>query len=130
MPDLNPSFSSVSRSDLFQAQIDKLEALGHRPLNADVLNDFDAETEQLLTDTFGGSNRMVETYKYAAMGEAETMVNLPESAQEEVSQDVPKKALQQRRQVLEGCLSELHDAETREEKALAGEDREDPPMMS
>ncbi len=34
----------------------------------------------------------------------------PESAQEESVQDLPRKAIQQRRQVLEGCLTELRSA--------------------
>ena len=65
---------------------------------------------------------------YATLAEAETLVNLPESAQEQSAQDLPKKAIQQRRQVLEGIISELHDVEGNETAALTGEDHEDPPM--
>jgi hypothetical protein len=72
----------------------------------------------------------LEAYRYATMAEAESVVNLPESAQEEAAQDLPKKAIQQRRQVLEGCRSEFEEVEVKEAQALAGEDHEDPPGMS
>jgi hypothetical protein len=129
MPHTNASFSPMSRAEQLQAQIDKLEALGHQPIDAHALAEFDAETEQLLSSTFGVTTR-TETYKYATLAEAETMVNLPEEAQEPLTQDLPKKALQQRRQVLEGCLSEVQEAESKETEVLTGEDHEDPPGMS
>jgi hypothetical protein len=47
-------------------------------------------------------------------------VNLPESAQEESVQDLPRKAIQQRRQVLEGCLAELRSAKETEAAGLKG----------
>ena len=129
MPNTNASFSPVTRASQFQAQMKKLEALGHRQATDQELAQFDEETEQLLIHTFGTSDKRIETYKYASLGEAETLVNLPESAQEQTTQDVPKKAIQQRRQVLEGIVSELQNSEETEEKALTGEDHEDPPMM-
>ena len=58
------------------------------------------------------------------------MVNLPEEAQETLEVDLPKKSLQQRRQVLLGILSELEEIEDAEEDALTGEDHEDPPGIS
>jgi hypothetical protein len=53
---------------------------------------------------------------------------MPESAQEQSAQDLPKKALQQRRQVLEGIMSEFQDVEGKENEVLTGEDHEDPPL--
>jgi hypothetical protein len=129
MPNTNSSFSPESRTDKIQAQIDKLETFGHQQIDTRALAQFDAETEQLLSNTFGPESNRTETYKYATLAEAETMVNMPEEAQESPAQDLPKKALQQRRQVLEGCLSELRDAESKEAEVLTGEDHEDPPMM-
>jgi hypothetical protein len=120
MPDTNSSFSPVTRTERFQSQMEKLEALSHGKMNARALAEFDAETEQLLTSTYGAINERIETYKYATMAEAEGMVNLPESAQEVSAQDLPKKAIQQRRQVLEGCLSELQEAEVKEADVLTG----------
>ena len=58
------------------------------------------------------------------------MVNLPESAQEPLTRDVPKKALQQRRHVLQSILSEMEQLEDKEGEVLTGEDREDPPGLS
>ena len=129
MPDTNASFSP-SRSERLQSQIDKLETLSHPQLDFSKLADFDVETEQLLSQTFGETDRKLETYKYATMGEAASLVNLPEAAQEASDQDTPQKAIQQRRQVFEGCLSELREVEDKETEALAGEDHEDPPGMS
>jgi hypothetical protein len=119
-----------SRSHALQAQIKKLESLSHRPLDASALAQFDEETETLIQSLFGIRHPQLETYKYAKLGEAAVIVNLPESAQEESAQNVPRKAIQQRRQVLEACLSELRPAEEAETSALMGEDREDPPGMS
>jgi hypothetical protein len=132
MPNTNASYTPESRSHRIQAQIDKLEDLCHRPsmVSPSMLADFDSETEDLLVTLFGANNRRVETYKYATMGEAETMVNMPEEAQEPMAQDIPLKSIQQRRQVLEGCLTDLDDREAREVQALTGEDHEDPPGMS
>lgn len=130
MPQTNASFSPMSRSEQLQAQMDKLEALGYQPIDTRTLAEFDAETEQLLSHTFGVTSTRTETYKYATLAEAETMVNLPEEAQEPLAQDLPKKALQQRRQALEGCVSDLREAESKETEVLTGEDHEDPPGMS
>ena len=57
------------------------------------------------------------------------MVNLPESAQEPLAKDLPKTAVQQRRQVLLGILTEMQDMEAKEVSMLVGEDREDPPNI-
>ena len=129
MPNTNSSFAPITRSSQFQAQIEKLEVLGKAQAGEQEFAQFDEETEQLLVRNFGTSDARVEAYKYASLGEAETLVNLPESAQEAIAQDIPKKAIQQRRQVLEGIISELQSAEATEEKALTGEDHEDPPSL-
>ena len=128
MPNTNSSFSPITRTTQFQAQLEKLEALAHRQTNDQELAQFDDETEQLLAQNFGPADTRLETYKYATLAEAETLVNLPESAQEQSAQDLPKKAIQQRRQVLEGIISEFQDTEAVENNALTGEDHEDPPM--
>jgi hypothetical protein len=56
-------------------------------------------------------------------------VNLPESAQKPIAKDLPKTALQQRRQVLLGILTEVEELEAKEATVLTGEDREDPPSV-
>jgi hypothetical protein len=75
------------------------------------------------------SHKYVEAYKYATVAEAEALVNLPESAQEPLAKDLPKTAVQQRRQVLLGILTEMQDMEAKEVSMLTGEDREDPPNI-
>src|SRR5579884_619431 len=95
MPNTNSSFSPLTRSHRFRAQIEKLESLTTR-LRGDerALEQFDAETEELIAETFGGGDEHVEAYRYAVVGDAEQIVNLPESAQEPAAQDLPKKAIQ------------------------------------
>ena len=127
---LNPSFNAGSRSEAFQNQIRKLEAMTQGQPKATALGDFDDETEQMILNMYGNSHPHLEAYKYAVLGEAETMINLPEQAQEDAAVDTPRKAVQQRRQVLEGILSDLQTAEAEEAVALTGEDHEDPPGHS
>jgi len=128
MPNTNSSFSPITRTTQLHAQLEKLESLGHRLANDRELAQFDNETEELLGRQFGPADARLEAYKYATLAEAETLVNMPESAQEQSAQDLPKKALQQRRQVLEGIISELRDMEGKENEVLTGEDHEDPPL--
>ena len=129
MPNTNASFSPQMRSDELKTQIDKLEALDHRAPVQPTLETFDAETEALLGRFYGKDHRYVEAYQYARLAEAEAVVNLPESAQEPTAQDLPKTALQQRRQLLLSILTEMQDLETKEVAALTGEDHEDPPSI-
>ncbi len=56
-------------------------------------------------------------------------MNLPQLAQLEPDLDDFKKSLQQRRQLLLGCIAEHREAESTEAEALMGEDREDPPAL-
>lgn len=128
MPNTNASFTPETRSERIKTQLEKLEGIGHQAASKSRFDAFDVETEELIGTLYGKSHKYVEAYKYASLGEAEAMVNLPESAQEPTTRDVPQKAVQQRRQVLQGILSELTDMEGKEEEALAGEDHEDPPM--
>jgi hypothetical protein len=126
----NGSFRPHLRSDEIRVQIEKLERLDHRAPVLPTLSDFDRETEELLVRLYGEANQYLQTYKYASFGDAEALVNLPESAQEPLAQDRPKTAIQQRRQVLLGIVADMSESETRETDALMGEDREDPPGYS
>lgn len=129
MPNTNASFTPRMRSDEVKTQIGKLEALDHRAPVHPTLESFDTETEALLGRLYGESNRYLETYKYATVAETEALVNLPESAQEPMAKDLPKTALQQRRQVLLGILTDMQDMEAKEVAMLTGEDHEDPPSI-
>lgn len=122
--------STQSRSDGLKAQIDKLEGLAHHTVVNPAFDLFDADTEDMLIKIYGANHRYVKSYKYATVGEAEAMVNLPQSAQEPTARDIPKKGLQQRRQVLQSILTDLQPLEAQETESLTGEDREDPPGPS
>ena len=92
---------------VFSAQIRKLEAFRHGLVDSTALDEFDAETEQLILRTFREDTHLLEAYGLAIMGEAENIVNIPQQAQEDAAQDLPRMAIEQRRQVLEACLAEL-----------------------
>ena len=129
MPNTNASFSPRMRSHELKEQIGKLEDLNHRAPVLPTLEVFDAETEALLGRLYGEGHKYVEAYKSATIGESEALVNLPESAQEPMAKDLPKTAVQQRRQILLGILTEMQDMEAKEVSMLTGEDHEDPPNI-
>jgi CBS domain-containing protein len=78
-----------------------------RRSNAESLAEFDLATEQLLSAIFGEASDIVEAYEYAKVGEAASLINLPEEAQESGTQDIDRESLQQRKRVLESAVSEL-----------------------
>ena len=130
MVEVNSPYQAESRTDTLKARIGMLERLAHHTVVNPAFDEFDAETEEVLIKIYGTSHKYVESYKYATVGEAEAIVNLPESAQEPLTQDTPKKGLQQRRQVLQTVLADLQILEKEEVELLTGEDREDPPGPS
>jgi hypothetical protein len=130
MVEVNSPYRAESRSDNLKARIGMLERLAHHTVVNPTFDQFDAETEEVLIKIYGASHKFVEAYKYATVGEAEALVNLPESAQEPLTQDTPKKGIQQRRHVLQGVLADLQALEKEEAELLTGEDREDPPGPS
>lgn len=71
------------------------------------LEEFDQATERLLSRIFGPASDVLETYTYAKLGEAASLVNLPEEAQEGGVHNVEGESLQQRKRVLESAISEL-----------------------
>ena len=125
MAEVNSTYHAQSRSDALKSQIDKLEGLAHHTVVNPAFDQFDADTEDMLIKIYGPNHQYVESYKYATVGEAEALVNLPESAQEPLTRDIPKKGLQQRRQALQSILTELQALEAQEADTLSGEDRED-----
>lgn len=130
MAEVNSLYRARLRSDDLQAQIEKLEGSVHHTVVNPTFEVFDEETEGILTRIFGDTRQYVESCKYATLGEAEAIVNLPESAQEPQTRDIPKKGLQQRHQVLQSILTDLQELERQEACVLEGEDREDPPGLS
>jgi hypothetical protein len=91
--------------DQFTEQLKKLEALRHA-VDSAALEEFDEEAEQLILQRFGEATNHLEAYELAVMGEADTIVNMPQSAQEDATQDLFHMSIEQRRQVLEGCLAD------------------------
>ncbi len=130
MANIIASYSPEKRSDHIRTQIQKLEELGHSCEDGKAWGQYDSETEELLTQTFGATHQYLESYKYASLGEAEALVNMQEGGHEAPSRDIPKKAFQQRRQLLHVILAELEELEKVEEQALIGEDHEDPPSLT
>jgi hypothetical protein len=130
MVEVNSPYNPESRSDNLKARIGMLERLAHHTAVDPAFDEFDAETEEVLINIYGAGHPYVESYKYATVGEAEAIVNLPESEQEPLTQDTPKKGLQQRRHVLQGIVADLQTLERQEAEVLTGEDREDPPGPS
>jgi CBS domain-containing protein len=76
-----------------------------RRSNAESLAEFDQATEQLLSTIFGEASEIA--YEYAKVGEAASLINMPEEAQESGTQDIDRESLQQRKRVLESAVSEL-----------------------
>jgi CBS domain-containing protein len=76
------------------------------------LAEFDQATEQVLSDIFGEASEIMEAYQYAKFGEAGSLVNLPEEAQESGAQDMDRESLQQRKRVLESAIKELESYRT------------------
>lgn len=99
MPNTSASFSPLEWSARLRPKRDTLERLSHTQAGSVAWAAFERETEQLLRQIYGDTHQSVEMYVYACMAEAEALVNMPESAPS-LSRDLPQKAIQQRRQVL------------------------------
>ncbi len=90
----------------FRAQLVRLEHLLTGPATSDALEEFDTATERLIAEAFGSTSDRLDTYSYAQLGEAASMLNLQEEAPES-HDDLGRESLRQRRRVLEGCVWEL-----------------------
>ncbi|MDQ1291515.1 MAG: hypothetical protein QG615_1323, partial [Nitrospirota bacterium] len=103
--------SSQEPADLLSRHIEQIQAtlvaiqpfLSRRKATAS-LDGFDEQTEEVLSETFGGASEELEAYQYAKLGEAAI---LPEEAQEAGTHNVDRESLHQRKQVLESCLAQL-----------------------
>ena len=91
----------------FRQQLARFQPLLSRRSTAGSLEEFDLATERLIGRVFGEASELLEAYEYAKLGEAASLVNLPEEAQESGVHDIPREALHQRKRVLESCISEL-----------------------
>ncbi len=91
----------------FREQLTKFQPFLSPRKAAVGLDDFDDAAERLISQVFGEASDELEAYQYAKVGEASSLVNLPEEAQESGAHDTDRESLQQRKRVLESCLSEL-----------------------
>jgi CBS domain-containing protein len=74
-----------------------------------IRDEFDTETERLISELLGETSELVEAYAYAQVGEAGGLVNFPDEAPEggTGARDVERESLNQRKRVLESCIAEL-----------------------
>ncbi len=93
--------------DRLRAQLARLEPLLSGPTPASALEEFDAATERVIAEAFGRTSDKLDTYYYAQLGEAASMLNLQEEAPEGSHDDLGRESLRQRRRVLESCVWEL-----------------------
>lgn len=91
----------------FRQQLVRFQPFLSRQTAVGSIEEFDAAAERLIAQVFGESSAQMEAYQYAKSGEAASLVNLPEEAQESGARDVYRESLQQRKRVLESCISEL-----------------------
>jgi len=73
---------------------------------ASILERFDLETERMISEVFGETSEMLEAYEHAQLGEAASLVNWPEEAQDGAAQGSDQESPQLRRRVLESCIAE------------------------
>ncbi|MFZ5863784.1 MAG: cyclic nucleotide-binding/CBS domain-containing protein [Nitrospirota bacterium] len=91
----------------FRKQLARLEPLLIGLVTSQALEQFDAATERLIAEAFGSTSDKLDTYSYAQLGEAASMLNLQEEAPEGSHDDLGRESLRQRRRVLESCVWEL-----------------------
>ncbi len=129
MAHTNASFSPLSRVDQLKQQLEKLEGLSQIPVDPQELESFDLETGEVIKRVDGRKRKMAG-YQFATMAEGEALLNMPESAQEPTSRDLLQKSIQQRRQLLQGLISEMEKMEEKEAEVLTGEDEDGPPGLN
>ncbi|MEW6681995.1 MAG: CBS domain-containing protein [Nitrospirota bacterium] len=106
-PEAGRRASLDEQIDRFRAQLERLEPLLSAPTSSSVLVEFDAATERVIAEAFGSTSDKLDTYYYAQLGEAASMLNLQEEAPEGSRDDLGRESLRQRRRVLESCVWEL-----------------------
>ena len=75
--------------------------------SAEIINEFDAVTEDLLLEAFGSSSPLLDTYEYAEVGEAAGLMNLPDEAPEGTDSQSQREMIRQRLRVLESAIADL-----------------------
>jgi len=93
--------------ELLKQQLVRFQPFLSRRPGSLSIEEFDRAAQRLISRIFGESSEMLETYAYAKVGEAASLVNLQEEAQESGAHDTYRESLQQRKRVLESCIQEL-----------------------
>ena len=75
--------------------------------SAEILNEFDAVTEDLLAEVFGSSSLLLDTYEYAEVGEAAGLMNLTDEAPEGTNSQSQRETIRQRLRVLGSAIADL-----------------------
>ncbi len=68
------------------------------------LEEFDSDSERLITELLGETSALLDAYQYAQLGEAAGLVNMTEEAPESIGLDSERQSLMQRSRVLESCV--------------------------
>lgn len=106
-PEMGRRVSFDEQIDRLRDRLARLEPFMVSTTGAVELEDFDTETERVIAEAFGSTSDKLETYYYAQLGEAASLLNLQEEAPEGSHDDVGRESLRQRRRVLESCVWEL-----------------------
>lgn len=106
-PETGRRASLDEQIDRLRAQLARLEPFLISLTTTSELEEFDAATERLIAEAFGSTSDKLDTYSYAQLGEAASMLNLQEEAPEGSHDDLGRESLRQRRRVLESCVWEL-----------------------
>jgi CBS domain-containing protein len=93
--------------DRLRQQVLRFQTFLSRRQPASSLAEFDAAAERLITRVFGETSELLGAYAYAKLGEASSLINMQEEAQEGGARDIERESLHQRKRVLESCISEL-----------------------
>ncbi len=88
-------------------QLDALKQHLMKEPSADILNEFDAVTEDILSEVFGSSSPLLDTYEYAEVGEAAGLLNLTNEAPEGTESQSQRETIRQRHRVLESAIADL-----------------------
>ncbi len=112
-----PPRLSLDRSiDRMRRQLTELAAFLGKGTPTRSLEEFDLETERLISDLLGQTSDLLHAYEYAELGDAGGLVNMTDEAPEGGGVDSERQSLLQRSRVLESCVAELEARRAAEPK--------------
>lgn len=99
---------SLDRSiERMRKQLTELAAFSGKGKTICSLEEFDLDTERLISDLLGKTSDLLHAYEYAELGEAAGLVNMTDEAPESGGMDGQRQRILQRSRVLESCIAEL-----------------------